>query len=351
MYIVTIGIPVYNSDKYITRAIESALAQTFDSIEFLICDDGCTDSSISIVEQFQKQHPRGSDIRIVHQPRNMGLGNARNRIIEEAKGEYLFHMDADDTITCNAISIMYNAAKKHNADIVYGSHERIDELNESNRTPYCYPAMCFLKDDEFASWAYRKYDGIQAMTWNFLIDVNVYRNNGLRHQLVNYWEDFSFTIDLPTYVTRVVLLPDITYYYYCREGSLSNFATRSCITKQEILRTVNAINQLKYQSDRIKNKPYFPQRMYKLMMTDFYMVATILRNRKIIKPAFTNKELVDIMKSPLTINEIMNFEIWRSRNLFLYLLGVLPPFISLFLIRIANKHSYFIKGIWLEPST
>ena len=351
MYKVTIGIPVYNSEKYINRAIESVLTQSFDSIELLICDDGCTDSSISIVEHYQYNHPRGSIIRIVHQPQNMGLGNARNRIIEEARGKYLFHMDADDTISPNAIEILYKTAITYNADIVYGSHKRINELSKTaGETKCCYPTKFFLKEDEFASWAYRKYDGIQATTWNFLIDVDIYRKNSLRHQPVNFWEDFSLTIDLPTYVSRVVLLPDITYHYYCREGSLSHFNGRSFIDKQEIVRTVDAINQLKGRSNRIKNKPYFPMRMYKLMMTDFYMVVTVLKNQSIIEPMFTKLELRNIMRSPLSFIEIMRFRIWRSRNLILYLLGVLPPSISVYLMKVASKHNKIIKDLWLDSS-
>ena len=89
-YEVTIGIPVYNVEKYIRESLDSALAQTYPNIEFLICDDCGTDSSIAIVEEYQNSHPRGKDIRIVQQPRNMGLGCARNRMIAEAKGKYIF---------------------------------------------------------------------------------------------------------------------------------------------------------------------------------------------------------------------------------------------------------------------
>ena len=83
-YDVTIGIPVYQVEKYIRESLESALSQTFPSIEFLICDDCGTDTSIAIVQEYQKKHSRGKDIRIVRQPHNMGLGCARNRMRVEA---------------------------------------------------------------------------------------------------------------------------------------------------------------------------------------------------------------------------------------------------------------------------
>ncbi len=343
-YEVTIGIPVYNVEKYIRLTMDSALAQTFPSIEFLVLDDCGTDSSMDIVREYQQTHPRGKDIRIIKQPHNMGIGNARNRIIEEAQGKYLYFFDADDSIAPNTIELLYNAAQKYQAEIVYSSYERIEEYGGNiQRIQVKYPSIQFLEEDAFATWVYRKYDGIQCMTWNFLIDINIYRKNGLRHQLVNYWEDLSFTLDLPTYITRAVLLTDVTYFYYCRKGSLSHFQKRDHIGKDEILRTIHAMNQNKDKSDRIRHKSYFPRRMYKLMMTDFYIVCNILQNRKIISPSFTNQELRDIMQSPLSFGEILRFRQARQSNMLLYLMGILPPSLSVLVMSIIGRMKGLIK--------
>lgn len=337
-YDVTIGIPVYNVQDYIRRTMESVLAQTFPSIEFLVCDDGSQDSSISIVEDYQRSHPRGKDIRIVHQPRNMGLGNARNRIIEETRSKYLYHLDADDAIAPNTIELLYNAAQKYEAEIVYGSHERINAIgNIITKSSCSYPAMQFFNKDEFACWAYREYNGIQAMTWNFLIDIDVYRKNGLRHQPVNFWEDYLFTMDLPTYISRVVLLSDITYYYYCREGSLSNYQQRTHIDKEEIMKTARGLDKLKWQSDRIRNKSYFPRRMYKLMVTDFYVVCEILKHKDIISPVFTNQELHEMMRTPLSFWDIIHFRQARLLNLILYVFWILPAPLSVAFMKLVAK--------------
>ena len=337
-YAVTIGIPVYNVEKFIRLTMDSALAQSFQSIEFLILDDCGTDKSVDIVRKYQQTHPRGKDIRIVRQPQNGGLGRARNRIIDEARGRYLYHLDADDTIAPNTIELLYENAQKHRADIVYGSYERIEEFGEEKRrVPYIYQAKIFKEEDSFATFAYSSYSSLQCNNWNYLIDIDILRKNNLRVQPVNFWEDLSFTMDLPTYITRAVLLPDITYYYYCRNGSLSNFQKRNYIAKKEIMETIQAVNQNKDHSDRIRSKSYFPQRMYKLMMTDFYMVCTILEKKEIIKPAFSNRELRDIMRSPLSFNEIMRFKTRRWQNLFLYLLGKLPPFLFVWVLKLIDK--------------
>ena len=337
-YEVTIGIPVYNVEKYIRLTMDSALAQTFDNIEFLVLDDCGTDGSMDIIREYQQTHPRGKDIRIVRQPQNGGVGLARNRIIEEARGKYLFYMDADDAITPNAIELLYRQAEQYDADMVYGSYERIEELDKDvKRIPTPYPHLVFLEDDEFAECVYSDYGFLQANTWNFLIKTEIYLKNNIRYKAVNFWEDFSVTIDLPTYVTRVVLLPDITYYYYCRYGSLSNKRKREHIDKSEILNILNAMSQVKQNSGRVMSKFYFHKWLYKVMMTHFYMACTILKDEKITVPPFTKQEIRDVMRSPLTLSQILRLKGWRLKNFALWLLGVLPPSLSVALIRILGR--------------
>jgi glycosyltransferase involved in cell wall biosynthesis len=342
-YEVTIGIPVYNVEKYIRLTMDSALAQTFESIEFLILDDCGTDGSMDIVREYKQMHSRGKDIRIVRPPQNGGIGSARNKIIEEAQGRYLYFLDADDTIASNAIELLHKSAVKYNADIVYGSYQRIEEFDgEAKSINYCYPHQLFLSENEFADWAYSNYGFLQATTWNFIIRTDIYRKNNLRYKSISYWEDFAFTIDLPTYVTRAVLLPDITYLYYCRSGSLSNFQQRMSISKDEILATIRAIEDLKNQSGRLFEKPYFPKRMYKLMLTNFYIACAILKNKEIITPAFTKREIRDVMRSPISFVETLKLKRWRMRNLSLYLLGVLPSSFSVILIKLIGKYKGLI---------
>lgn len=337
-YKVTIGIPVYNVEKYIRLTMDSALAQTFDSIEYLVLDDCGADSSMDIVREYQKSHPRGKDIRIVSQPQNGGLGRARNRIIEEAQGEYLYHLDADDAIAPNTIELLYKNARRYDADIVYGSYEKIEESDGSIKKSQCrYPFMTFMKEDEFADRVYSEYGFLQANTWNFLIKRKIYINNNIRHKPVNYWEDFSTTIDLPTYINHAVLLPDVTYYYYCRYGSLSNFGKRDHIRKEEILNTIDAMGEVKQNSERIKTKSYFHKWMYKVMMTHFYMASAILNLSDVISPSFTKREIRELMRSPLSFSETLALKGWKFKNMFLYLLGIIPPLISVALIIVMGK--------------
>lgn len=333
-YEITIGIPVYNVEKYITQTIESVLNQSFESIEFLFCDDCGNDSSMEIVKHYQHSHPRGKDIHTVRQPQNKGLGEARNRMLDEAQGRYVFFMDSDDTIASNAIELLYEKAQQYDADIVYGSMRKILLYDNNKEILVQHPKRIFLKENEFAEYAFSQYGVMSATTCNFLIKLEVYRKNNLHYQPINYWEDFTFTMDLPAYVTRVVLLPDLTYNYLCRSDSMSNYSKREHIKKEEILATMRAVENLKARSNLLTDRVYFPQRMWKLMMTCFFVVCSVLRNEKAIIPSFTYRELRDFMIYPIPLSRVLLFRRWRMRHFALFMLGQLPSSLSIFIMRV-----------------
>ena len=321
-YDVTIGIPVYNTVEYIQRSIESALNQSYCSIEFLIIDDGGSDGSIEIVERLQAEHCRGKDIRIIKFEQNRGVAAARNRIIDEASGDYLYFMDSDDVIVENTIELMMQQVRQYDAEIVFGSYERIEITGE--KTTCQYPAIQLLGEDKLAFYAYRKYGGIEATACNYLVKTSLLREKHHRFIDTDYWEDFVFTFDLVTMIKRAVLLPDITYSYLCREDSLSHYQQRNQISKDEIMKNVHAIEHLKHTSSILYNKVYFPNRCFNIMLTDFYIACHILKRRKDVVPPFSNQEIKAIFLYPATFRQICHFRQARCKNLALFLLSKLP---------------------------
>ena len=333
-YDVTIGIPVYESVDVIKRSLESALAQTYSSIEFLIVDDCGTDGSMAIVQQFQIEHPRGTDIHVIHHAQNLGVSAARNRIIDDALGDYLYFMDSDDIIAENAIELMMQNVRQIDAEIVFGSYEKIETTGQ--RTVYQYPSLQLLHEDELATFAYRKYAGIQASACNYLVKTSLLREHHHRFIDTNYWEDFVFTFDLVTLIKRAVLLPDITYTYLCRENSLSHYQHRNQISKEEILKNVHSIEHLKKTSS-ILYKVYFPNRCFNIMMTDFYIACHILKRRKDIVPPFSNQEIKGILSYPATFRQICHFRQSRLKNLSLFFLSKLPSLLCVAALRMIGK--------------
>lgn len=321
-YDVTIGIPVYRSEAYIRRTLEGALSQTFSSIEFLLIDDAGGDGSLAIMQEMKLTYPRGADIRIISHSSNMGVSASRNQIIEEAKGEFLYFMDSDDQIAENTITLLMQSIHQYDAEIVFGSYERIDTAGK--RSIYQYPLKQLLEEDQLAEFAYRKYAGIQASACNYLVKTSLLRENDIHFINADYWEDFVFTFDLVTYITRAVLLPDITYSYYCRENSLSHYQGRKQISKDEILQNIHTINYLKKTSSRVYNKVYFPNRCFNIVMTDFYIACNILKRRKDICPRIYNREIKALMNHPATWQQIITFRQSRGKNILLFIMGKMP---------------------------
>jgi hypothetical protein len=99
---------------------------------------------------------------------------------------------------------------------------------------------------------------------------------------------------------------------------------------------------VKDNSGRIKGKPYYPKRSLKVMMTCFYMACSIIRNRKITQPPFSDREIRDLMASPLGFTEILGFKTAKWPNLALYMLGILPSGLSVLLIHIIGKQRRLI---------
>lgn len=335
-YDVTIGIPVYKSADYIQRSLESALNQTYSSIEFLMIDDGGADGSMDIIEQLKAEHQRGDDIRIIKHAQNMGVAASRNHIIDEASGDYLYFMDSDDVIAENTIALMMQHIHQYDAEIVFGSYEKIEITGE--RTICQYPAIQLLGEDELAIFAYRKYAGIQASACNYLVKTSVLREH--HHQFIHtdFWEDLVFTFDLVTMIKRAVFLPDITYSYLCREDSLSHYQQRMQINKNEVVKNIRSIEYLKQSSSSFSHKVYFPNRCFNIMMTDLYIACHIIKRRKAIVPSFSNQEIKAILSYPATFQQICHFRQSRLKNFALFILSKLPSPLCVAAIRILYRY-------------
>ncbi len=334
-YDVTIGIPMYNAADFIERTMDSVLSQTYDNIEFLVIDDCSTDCSVQKLTAVRKAHPRGGDIRLITLTDNHGPSFARNLIIEEAWGDYLFFMDADDLIRKDTIALMMKYVHGEHADIVFGSLEKLAVSGE--KILYQYPEMHFHQDEDLAIYAYRRYAGIQASACNILARLSIIRDNHLRFINSNYWEDFAFVLDLVAYYTRAVLLSDVTYTYLCRQNSLSNFQKRNHIELSEIQRNIDVAKYMKDNSLRLSGKSYYPQRCFVTVMTDFYIACYILKHRHIIFPQVTNKDIQSLFSHPASFSDICMFSHSRMKNLFLYFIGKMPPFLCVSVVWILGK--------------
>lgn len=344
---VTIGIPVYNVEKYIRRSVLAALDQQFSgSTEILVIDDGSTDSSIDIVRDLHNSHPNGSKIRILKHERNEGVGISRNAIIENAKGEYLFFLDSDDYITADCIQKLYNKATSQQAEVVYGSVETVNSegcIIDIGCSYLIQPDMVFNKEDELASFAFHNlHENLRNYVWNTLFKLSFIKSHHLKFPEIRFHEDVIFSADMVPLVTKAVLLSDITYYYVIRDNSLSNLQGRSLIALEEIQEFINIYTYVKNKNKSLTKKPYYEARCARSLTQMLYIISGVLKNRKIIKPSLSNKEIKEAMKHPASFSDILRFKKYKMANLAFYTLGILPSKITIAIITLIAKHKHLL---------
>jgi glycosyltransferase involved in cell wall biosynthesis len=134
--LISVIIPVYNCERYLTEAIESVLAQTYRPIEIIVIDDGSTDDSAQVAKRFF------SSVQCVHQPHS-GLGAARNCGTGLAKGDYLAFLDADDIWVEDKLTLQMTVFKSNpRVDFVFGHVQQFisPELDESYKNKIYCPA-------------------------------------------------------------------------------------------------------------------------------------------------------------------------------------------------------------------
>lgn len=322
-YDVTIGIPVYNSAPFIIQAFKSALSQSYASIEFLIVNDGSSDGSIDIIKQILVQHPRKKDVHFIDHQENLGVSASRNAIIDQALGKYLYFMDSDDEIAPDTIKLLIEVIRKYDAEIAFGSYEKTEISGE--KILYQYPSIQFDGEDQLACFAYRKFGGIQASACNYLVRTSLLRDHNLHFVNADYWEDMVFTFELVTYIKKAILLPDITYHYISRSNSLSQCHQRISVPKEEVMKNVATVDNLKQRTPLLYNKVYFPQRCYCVMMMDLYVAFHVLKHRESILPYVSDYEIRQMMSHPATFRQIILFRRTLIKNLALFIIGKLPP--------------------------
>ena len=131
--LVTIILPIYNTEKYLDRCVNSVLCQSYKNLEIILIDDGSSDFCASKCDEWEH---RDSRIKVIHK-KNEGLGEARNTGIKNAAGEYICFFDSDDYIDPEIIEKAIKSIKRNNADIVIWGVNEVSSSGKIRRfTPY-----------------------------------------------------------------------------------------------------------------------------------------------------------------------------------------------------------------------
>ena len=145
---ISIIIPIYNTEPYLAACLDSVLGQTFGNIEVICINDGSTDESPKIVEEYAT---RDSRIRVVNQA-NHGQAYARNKGVDISQGKYVYFMDSDDILKESALQMLYNIAEANNSDVVFFEGDSFFDSYDLEKKFYSY------------KFAYERFNGVEGIT-------------------------------------------------------------------------------------------------------------------------------------------------------------------------------------------
>ena len=215
---VSIIVPIYNAEQYLRRCVDSILNQEYTDYELLLVNDGSTDASGDICEEYGDQDPRV----IVIQKENTGVSDSRNRALDRARGKYLQFLDSDDWITPDATRLFVRAAEENGCDMVISDFYRV--VGERLSPKGDIEEEGVLTREEFAAHMMENpADFYYGVLWNKLYRRDIVEEHKLRMDTdISWCEDFMFNLEYIRYAKVFYALHAPIYYYVKRKGSLAS---------------------------------------------------------------------------------------------------------------------------------
>ncbi len=211
---ISVIIPMYNSEKYIGRCLESVLNQTYQNFEIIIVNDGSTDSSLKVATEIQHKTDK---ISIINQ-KNQGPSNARNRGLEQAKGNYICFVDSDDYIDTDYLELLRMALidddvelsivkMKNSTKTEYKTNERNISINIEDCGIISKSKYLFYMSQAF----YNVFYGSQC---NKIYVLEIIRKNKIFFDTsISLAEDLMFNLEYLKHVNRIKIIDYYGYYY------------------------------------------------------------------------------------------------------------------------------------------
>ena len=215
---ISVIIPVYNVKPYLRQCLDSVIHQTYEDLEIIIVDDGSTDGSEVICDEYKGKDSR---IRVIHQD-NRDLSAARNAGLDIATGDFIMFVDSDDWVEPEFCELPYRAAVENDADIVIFQYWR----HKDDRTEKWGALDCEgLKDNQQAMWILCS--GLNTAAWNKLYRKNCFTN--ARFPVGKYYEDSVLTTSLVHDAQRIYFMNIPLYHYRHRKGSITTSKDRKIL--------------------------------------------------------------------------------------------------------------------------
>lgn len=286
-------VPVYNAEDYLRQCVDSILRQNYDNFEIILVDDGSSDQSGAICDDYSKQDQR---VKTIHQP-NSGVAGARNAGIKEASGDYLFFVDNDDWIASDKVASLVSALEETHADLVINKYLITGSGPDSIGNGFINQSQINGKSREEVLNYFRT-GRINIMApWEYVVKRDILiRNNLFFLSDQGGVDDSYFSPILFCHCQSFLLTDDIRYYWRQRAGSQG----QSHKPHAYVLKMLSTIEALKKSRDQIKEdyaKDYLSYCLYKNLFSLFgqyykylpadreYLRDWLEKNRESIKQA------------------------------------------------------------------
>lgn len=251
--LISVIIPVYNSEKYLNKCLTSILTQTYSNIEVIIINDGSNDNSLSICEKFKEKDNR---IRIITQE-NKGVSYSRNRGIREALGDYIMFVDSDDFISNNYIELMYKETSQNNYEVCISGMTFCDENEKVIKTELYKNYNIELNFGEIIPSIINTIYFCSSCKTLFKRDI-ILKNKILFNNKLKFGEDFKFSFDALRNSKKTGYLSFAGYFY--RENRNSSTQNKDIDVIKQYLQ--DSLDVLAYINTFTKNDTIIYNRMF-----------------------------------------------------------------------------------------
>ena len=216
--LISVIVPVYNVEKYLEKCVNSIINQTYKNLEIILVDDGATDNSGKMCDEFAKKDSR---IKVIHKE-NGGSADARNSGLDKVTGKYILFVDSDDCLNKKMIEILHNEIIKESRDIVLCEYEKVNENDiEFEKEIETYKILNHTKESIFELYygMGHKHEKV-VVPWGKLYKKELF--DGIRYPKGRKGEDELTLYKVFYKANNIVEINAKLYYYLQREGSLSS---------------------------------------------------------------------------------------------------------------------------------
>ena len=259
--LISIIIPVYNVELYLRRCLDSVVKQTYSNVEIIIVNDGSTDNSLVICEEYYTKYP--NLIHIINKT-NGGLSSARNIGLEYSNGDYICFIDSDDYVDEKYIEILFRNMHQMNADVSCCNYKRTYKSIENRY----YSDKIILKTDDDIIEIYLTHEMTSA--WGKLYRKNLFQN--IKFPVNKVYEDILTNFKILINCSRIVIDESMLYMYYVRRGSITTSKFR-----EKNLHLLDAWNEVLNITAEKYNQNIYNKAKYRRDRVYFTLLAVIAR--------------------------------------------------------------------------